>query len=136
MLDTHVFVWWLNGDRAKLSEDANSLLYLSEPIDRETRSTSIIVSSITALEIAQLIDRGRLNLKIDVSTWLASAAAIPGLVFVPVDNDIAVRSVQLPGVFHKDPADRIIVATALKFGVPLVTADAKILAYPHVQTIW
>jgi PIN domain nuclease of toxin-antitoxin system len=61
-----------------------------------------------------------------VSTWLASAETIPGIVFVPVDNEIAVRSAELPGAFHKDPADRIIVATARKYGTPLITADPLI----------
>jgi PIN domain nuclease of toxin-antitoxin system len=56
--------------------------------------------------------------------------------FVPVDNEIAVRSVELPGEIHKDPADRMIVATARKLAAPLVTADEKIQNYPHVRTIW
>ena len=53
-----------------------------------------------------------------------------------VDNEIAVKSVELPGEFHKDPADRLIVATARKMAAPLVTADDKIRAYPHVRTLW
>jgi PIN domain nuclease of toxin-antitoxin system len=56
--------------------------------------------------------------------------------FVPVDNDIAVKSIELPGEFHKDPADRIIVATARKLGAPLVTVDDRIRSYPHVRTLW
>ena len=55
---------------------------------------------------------------------------------MPVDNVIAVRSTELPGDFHKDPADRFIVATARKLSAPLVTADEKIRAYAHVRTIW
>jgi PIN domain nuclease of toxin-antitoxin system len=55
---------------------------------------------------------------------------------LPVDVDIALKSVHLPGQFHKDPADRMIVATARKLAVPLVTKDEKIRAYPHVKTIW
>jgi PIN domain nuclease of toxin-antitoxin system len=65
-----------------------------------------------------------------------TVAEVPGLRIVPVDMDIAIRSVGLAGDFHKDPADRIIVATAQKYAVPLVTADAKIREYPHVGTIW
>jgi PIN domain nuclease of toxin-antitoxin system len=136
MLDTHVLIWWVTGDVSKLSAAAKAKLYLEQPIDPETQSKSIIVSSITALEIAQLVHRERLTLTMDVSIWLATAASVPGLVFVPVDNDIAIKSVQLPGEFHKDPADRIIVATARKYGIPLITADEKIRAYPHAQTIW
>jgi PIN domain nuclease of toxin-antitoxin system len=130
MLDTHVFVWWAVGDRARLSAAASSAIAL------ETESNAIIVSSIAVLEIAQLVHRGRLQLAMDVSTWLASAETIPGVVFVPVENEIAVKSFELPGAFHKDPADRITVATARKYAVPLVTADELIRGYPHVRTIW
>jgi len=55
---------------------------------------------------------------------------------VPIDNKIAVLSVNLPDFSHKDPADRIIIATALNLGVKLVTSDSKILNYKHVQAIW
>lgn len=130
LLDTHVLLWWVTGDRARLSAAASAAIAL------QTKSQSIIVSSITAWEIAQLVDRGRLTLAMDVPTWLASAQTIPGLVFLPVDNEIAVNSVDLPGVFHRDPADRIIVATARKHAATIVTADAKIQGYPHVATIW
>ncbi|WP_459673340.1 type II toxin-antitoxin system VapC family toxin [Acidisoma sp. 7E03] len=137
MLDTHVLLWWLADEVDKLSADARSVLYLSQPPSpAETADPSIIVSSITALEIAQLVDRGRLTLKMDITNWLATVESIPSIRFVPVNSDIAIQSVQLPGTFHKDPADRIIVATARMYGVPLVTADRLIHAYPHVQTIW
>ena len=56
--------------------------------------------------------------------------------FVPIDNEIAVKSTRRGEEFHKDPADRWIVATSQTLGAPLVTADAKILKYPHVATIW
>src|SRR5690349_12406165 len=96
----------------------------------------ILVSSISAWELAMLVARGRIDLSMDISQWLAVAGEIEALKFVPVDNDIAIKSVELPGEFHKDPADRIIVATARKFAAALVTADEKIRAYPHVRTIW
>jgi PIN domain nuclease of toxin-antitoxin system len=130
MLDTHILVWWGAGDRARLSAAAGAAIAL------ETQSHSIIVSSITVLEIAQLVHRGRLRFAMDLSTWLASAETIPGIVFLPVDNEIAMKSFELPGAFHKDPADRIIVATARKYGVPLVTADERIRGYAHIRTIW
>ncbi len=61
---------------------------------------------------------------------------IEAINFVPVDNEIAVKSTELPGEFHKDSAERMIVATARKLAAPLITADDKIRAYPHVRTIW
>ena len=72
----------------------------------------------------------------DVEEWLSAVEQIEAVNFVPVDNEIAVRSAQLPGEFHKDPADRIIVATSRKLGAPLVTADEKIRGYRHVRSIW
>jgi len=72
----------------------------------------------------------------DVENWLATVQQIPGVKFAPVDVDISVKSVQLPGEFHRDPADRLIVATARKYAAPLVTKDPKIRAYAHVKTIW
>lgn len=83
-----------------------------------------------------LVAKGRLALSMDVSEWLTCVGQIESVSFIPVDNIIAVKSTELPGEFHKDPADRIIVATARKVAAPLVTADEKILAYPHVRTIW
>ena len=73
---------------------------------------------------------------VDVAEWLSYVGSIEAVNFVPVDNEIAVKSTELPGDFHKDPADRLIVATARKLAAPLVTADEKIRAYQHVRTIW
>lgn len=129
-LDTHVLLWWASGERDRLSAPA------IRAIEAELDGGRILVSSICAWELAMLVDRGRVALSIDTEEWLALAASVEALQFVPVDNDIAIKSVALPGEFHKDPADRIIVATARKFATPLVTADEKILAYPHLRTIW
>ena len=68
--------------------------------------------------------------------WLDEVSQIDGVHFMPVDNEISIKSTQLPGEFHKDPADRMIVATARKMAVPMVTADQRIIDYPHVKTIW
>ena len=75
-------------------------------------------------------------LSINVQDWIRKTESLPFVRFVPVDNAIALRSVSLPGTFHSDPADRIIAATALVMGLPLVTKDEKIRAYPHLRTIW
>lgn len=83
-----------------------------------------------------LVERGRLVLSMDVGSWLSTVAQIDAVHFLPVDVEVATKSVDLPGDFHKDPADRMIVATARKLSVPLVTKDEKIRAYAHVKTIW
>ena len=129
VLDTHALVWWVTGD-AELSANARAA------IKKELNGGEIIVSSISAWEIAMLVAREKLVLTVDVDAWLAAVAEIEVVRFVPVDNEIAVKSVSLPGEFHKDPADRMIVATARVLAVPLVTKDEKMRAYPHVKTIW
>ncbi len=71
-----------------------------------------------------------------VGDWLDKVSRIEGVRFVPVDRNIAVKSADLPGEFHKDPADRMIVATARSLSAPLVTKDRRIRDYQHVKTIW
>jgi PIN domain nuclease of toxin-antitoxin system len=97
---------------------------------------AIIISSISVWEIAMLVSHGRLALTTDSAQWISMVEQIKVVRFIPVDNEIRLKSCELPGTFHKDPADRLIVATARKLAAPLLTADEKILAYPHVQTIW
>nr|WP_313657092.1 type II toxin-antitoxin system VapC family toxin [Achromobacter ruhlandii] len=129
VLDTHALVWWAAGD-SQLSRAAR------EAIEAEAQDGEILVSAISAWEVAMLAKAGRLALTMDAAAWLDTVAEVPAIRFVPVDVRISVQSVDLPGEFHKDPADRIIVATARHHLVPLVSADLKIRDYPHVQTIW
>ncbi len=94
------------------------------------------MSAISAWEMAVLIQKGRLVLSMDVEEWLSHAASLPELRFLLVDRHTAVQSVRLPGAFHSDPADRIIVATARRLNLPLVTADEKMRNCQHVRSIW
>ena len=130
VLDTHVLVWWVTGQSAELSRKARTA------IDKEAAGGEILVPSICAWEIAMLVERGRLQLTMDVEQWLDIVTDIDAVRFVSVNNRIAVKSVGLPGEFHKDPADRLIVATARDAAAPLVTADEKIRQYAYVATIW
>ncbi len=130
LLDTHILIWWVSGS-GQLSANAKRAIDTTLNADRE-----VIVSSISVWEIAMLINRGRLVLSMDIDNWIGELTQIEGLGFIPVDNEIGVKSTKLPGRFHKDPADRMIVATAHKFAVPLVTADEKIRNYEHVRSIW
>ena len=94
------------------------------------------MSSISVWEVALLVKRGRLELTMDMGDWLRHCEALPELQFVPVDNNIALKSTQLSDFGSPDPADRIIVATALSLGIPLATRDERIQAYDQVITIW
>ena len=130
VIDTHVLFWWLSETRGELSPKARAA------VEAEENGGEILVSSMSAWEIALLVRAGRLRLSVNVADWVDAAARIDCVRFIPLDNVIAVTSINMPGTLHRDPADRIIAATALWFGAPLVTKDARLPAYPHVQTIW
>jgi PIN domain nuclease of toxin-antitoxin system len=130
VLDTHILVWWCNGDD-KLSVKARERINTALESEEE-----ILVSSITAWELSMLVSKNRLALTMDVDTWLQTVSEIDNVRFVPVDNKVAVESTRLPDEFHKDPADRMIVALARTLSASLITADDKILNYPHVKTIF
>lgn len=83
-----------------------------------------------------LVERERIALAMDLDEWLATVASLEGVVLVPVTPQVAVQSVNLPGEFHKDSADRIIVALARERNAALVTEDDKIQRYPHVRWVW
>lgn len=129
-IDTHVLVWLATGARQMISKKA------MKRITEELQNGEIWVSAISAWEITMLAERERLVLSLDVESWLSKINEIDAIRFQPVNNKIAIESVRLPGEFHKDPADRMIVATARTMGLALITADEKIQAYPHVNTIW
>lgn len=86
-------------------------------------------------EIAKLVEYGRLTLDRAVLQWLDQALAMPGIEFLDLSPRIVVESTQLPGDFHKDPADQLLVATARVYDCMLMTEDAKILRYPNVRLI-
>ena len=129
VLDTQVWLWWVH-DVSKLSERA------ARAIHEEEEAGAIRVSVISVWEIAVKSDLGKLELSMDVDEWFRLASSYPSLVVEPVSAQDAIASARLPGSFHKDPADRIIVAMARRYGVSLVTSDRLIRAYPHVASIW
>ncbi|HEX7185445.1 MAG TPA: type II toxin-antitoxin system VapC family toxin [Thermoanaerobaculia bacterium] len=129
VLDTHAWVWWVSSPE-QISEEAR------EEIDRAIEREEIYVSSISCWEVALLVRKRRLELAMPVEDWIARSEALPFVQFVPLDNRIALRSNQLPGGIHEDPADRIIIATALTLGAPLISKDSRIRDYPHVETLW
>jgi PIN domain nuclease of toxin-antitoxin system len=130
MLDTHALVWWVsNPSRIP----ARARQRIDEVV---SAGDQLVVSSISVWEVAMLVDRARLELRIPVDAWIASVEALPFLEFIPVDNRIALRSVVLEGFAHRDPADRMILATALGLGATLVTADARLHRFKAVKTVW
>jgi len=129
LLDTHVWIWWVSNPE-NLSETAR------RRIEQSMKNETLLISSISAWEVAMLKLKGRLELTLDVADWIAKSEALPFVKFAPVTNSIAVRAVQLPGTLHADPADRIIAATAMINGSVLVTKDEKLANYPFLETLW
>ena len=120
LIDTQVLVWLRSGS-SKLGRQAANV------IERSWASGEVAVSAITFWEVAMLHDKGRLTLLKDIGAW-RQALIQEGLVEIAVDGEIGIRSVNLKNL-HADPADRIIVATALA-GHQLVTSDGEILKWP------
>ncbi len=127
VLDTHVWIWWVHNDPL-LPHDVAQVVAAHE-------SAGLGISAISCWEVAKLVEYNRLGLPLPLSDWMAQALAYPGIRLLELTPEIAIESTQLPQPFHKDPADQIIVATARIHGIPLVTCDTKIRAYPHVQLL-
>ena len=126
VLDTATWIWRAS-DPKRLTTSAR------RAIDEAER---VLVSAISVWEVAMLVAKRRIQLDRPVEQWVDIALALPGIQLAPLEPAIAVRSTKLPGEFHSDPADCIIVATALENAVPIITPDARIRSYPHVQSAW
>jgi PIN domain nuclease of toxin-antitoxin system len=123
VLDTHVWLWVVEGDRRELSARA------IEDITRASRRGDILVSAISVWEVAMLEAKGRISLSRPVEEWVRSALRAPGTRLLPLTPEIAVESTRLPGSAHGDPADRILIAAARVVGGRLATRDRTILDY-------
>lgn len=131
LLDTCAAIWVANAD--PIAEPA------SDALDRAyTAGFDTYVSPITAWELGMLVARGRLSLRFRPETWFQRLLAVPGVRLAEMSTDILIRSSFLPGTPPKDPADRIIAATARELGYRLMTRDRVLLAYAeegHIQAI-
>ena len=123
LLDTHVWIWYLAGDRAHLATDAIALL------DRTGSTSRLHVSDISYWEVAAKSAKQKLTLSVDAAVWLQRAERAPGIRFLPLDREVLLLSTRLQGTAHNDPADRMLIAAAQINNIPLVTADQLIIAY-------
>ena len=114
----------------------SSLRKATTAINAAINQGGVYISSISTWGIAMLVYYRCLKLTLEVRDWLAACENLPFLNFVPINNSIAVASLRLPGNPHKEPADRIIVATAREFNFTLIIKDKRLWEYPHVETIW
>jgi len=128
LVDTHVVVW-LAFDQERVSKKARNAI-------NESRGSAegLAISDITLLELATLASKARIRLDISVESFLQEIES--RFVILPMSGRVCARAVGLPLSFPKDPADRIIAATALVEGLCLLTADREIRRSRVVQTIW
>lgn len=129
LLDTHSWIWWVD-QQSQLSPMAERAL------SKITEKNPVLVSSMSVWELYMLVKKGRLSLKTDPAHWVHQCELSPKIRFVAVDNEITRISVQLPKEVPEDPADRLIIASAISLGATLITKDQKIRASRVVQTLW
>lgn len=127
VLDTHIWIWWVDGNQQRLTPRQHELIQQYQP-------QGLGVSIISCWEVAKAVENQKLGLSCGVDEWLDTALAYPGVQLLNLTVPIVVESTRLSG-FHRDPGDQIIVATAKVYDYPLLTADQKILAYSGVQTL-
>lgn len=128
LLDTHVLLWWLEGGK-RLSRQQKRM------IDRSGPDSPLGVSDISLWEIATLYELGRIKIRMALRDWLEAAVAPPLVQRLGLSPALAAEVAVLPPTFHRDPADRIIVATARVHGLPLLTSDERIIDSGIVRTI-
>lgn len=123
VLDTHIWVWWLNDKDRYLS---------TQQIDTIEQAERVAVSVVSCFEVAQIVKKGRLLLPLPVNAWLQEALQPAGVELLPLSVTIACRAVDLTPV-HKDPFDRLIIATVLDYFSQLMSIDSNFKHYPELQ---
>ncbi|NCC52538.1 MAG: type II toxin-antitoxin system VapC family toxin [Spartobacteria bacterium] len=132
ILDTHIWIWLMAGDAALSSSKALPV------IEDFHKRKAIKVSVMSVWELGMLIAKGRIDLREDMHTWVNKALHAPGLSLLPLSPAAALDSSHLPGIFHGDPVDRILVSEARAHNATLVTRDRKIIRYAeagHVRIL-
>jgi PIN domain nuclease of toxin-antitoxin system len=123
LLDTHIWVWYVEGDARRIPR---RILAAVEPA---VARDGVLVSAISVWEVALLDAARRIELATEVRTWVGQALSRPGIRLQALTPSIAIESTRLPGKLHRDPADRLLIATCRILGATLVTRDEPILTY-------
>jgi len=123
LLDTHAWVWAQTGETARFKRDVR------KELERSQANRQVYVSAISVLELARLVSMGHLTLPCSIDDFVAQAFGEGMLLLLDVTPRILIDSTRLPGDIHRDPADRLLVATARAHGLALVTRDKQLLTY-------
>ena len=128
LLDTHAWIWWVDQD-ARLGAKTIAVL------DSLSRDQRPFLCDISLWEVAMLVERGRIELDLPLGEWLDAAAHPRSVQIVSITQRIAVAVAGLPDSFHRDPADRLIVATSRALGIPVLSHD-RLINRSRLVTRW
>ena len=126
VLDTHAWIWW-SAESPRLSSRARSAI---------ERADALGICAISCWETAMLVAKGRLRLDRDALVFVRQALALPRVELLPLTPEVAVAAAAFASEFPGDPADRMIAATALQAGAPVVSKDARLRSLRELKTIW
>lgn len=125
VLDTHIWLWWINEDAKKLGSKLQMLI---------AEEDSVGVSAISCFEVAWLYAHARISLRCDVGLWFENALEGSDITLLPISPEIAIRAAELPE-HHSDPQDRLIIATAISYNAPLASKDTKFRLYEGLDEL-
>ena len=126
LLDTNAWIWAM-ADPEKIPAGVRKRLFDTLPVG---------LSAISPWEVAKKESKGLLRLNRPIAQWIEQATRKQFISLMPLSAEVSVESCHLPGEFHKDPADQIIVATARIHGLSVITSDRRIREYPSVKSLW
>ncbi len=127
LLDTNVWLWMV--------EEPSHIPAKMQDIVNNANNYPFCLSAISVWEVAKKVSLGKLGLSVPIQDWIGKATNDTYIHILPLSIQVSVESTQLPGEFHKDPADQIIVATARHHNLTILTADRLIQSYPYVKTV-
>ena len=127
LLDTNVWLWMV--------EEPSHIPAKMQDIVNNANNYPFYLSAISVWEVAKKVSLGKLGLSVPIQDWMDKATNDTYIHILPLSIQVSVESTQLPGEFHKDPADQIIVATARHHNLIILTADRLIQSYPYVKTV-
>jgi PIN domain nuclease of toxin-antitoxin system len=128
LLDTSTWIWLVESPSKLSTKVAN----ITSKID----NAPFGLSTISIWEVAKKVSLGKLAISSPLQYWMSKAVREPFIQPIPLSVEIALESNQLPGIFHNDPADQIIVATARIMNLTILAKDDLILKYSHAKSVW
>jgi len=127
LLDTHAWIWW-NANERMLSKRAKQII--TDP------QFELYLSTMSVWEFSKLVQLGKLKINCDGLKWISLALEMPGLKLLELTPEVSWQSANLPGTFHRDPVDQVIVASARLIDAVVVTKDRLIAEYEFVGSVW